>query len=247
MPYLIKGLNAGVARRNEYNVTFLPEPHCELKLKKGAYESFGIEFKPEYFRKLSKDDAPLFRNFVSAVLEGRPSSITGSHHMATPQIMDVVSELVHFRYPGKMRKLYIRSRVVDLLRLSLENIAMEKEGTNEISVSDMRALNSVKEYLLENLDNPGSLREISLRTGINEFKLKTGFRKAFGKSVIAFVHEQRLVQAKTMITKTDLPLKVIAMKAGYRNISNFTTAFRKHFGYPPGTLKRNSAAEEPNS
>lgn len=245
MPYAIKGLGTGVARRNQYNLTFLPEPHCELKLKKGAYESFGVEFRPEYLQKLSKDDAPHFHNFVSGVLEGRPSSITDSYHTATPEIMDVVSELVHFRYPGKMRKLYIKSRVVDLLRLSLENIATEREHPNEISALERRVLNGVKEYLLENLDNPGSLREIALHTGINEFKLKTGFRKAFGKSVIAFVHGERLSRAKVMITKTNLPLKVIAMQAGYRNITNFTTAFRKHFGYPPGTLKRDSTGEEP--
>src|SRR5690606_27987920 len=106
-------------------------------------------------------------------------------------------------------------------------------------------VNAVKEYLLANLDNPGTLKEISVRTGVNEFKLKRGFRKVFGKSVMGFVQEARLNLAKEMITNSDSPLKAIAMRAGYRNISNFTTAFRKHFGYSPGTLKRGSSGEKP--
>jgi AraC family transcriptional activator of pyochelin receptor len=243
IPYLIKNLRAGVAKRNHYNLTFLPESHCELSLRKGEYESFGVEFMPEYLRKLGRDNAPLFREFVLSVLEGRPSSITEAHHVANSQIMDIVNELVHFRYPGTMPSLYIKSKVVDLLRLSIENIytAGKDITTSGISTSDLKALTSVREFILANLDNPGTLPEIAIRTGINEFKLKTGFRKAFGKSVIAFVHEERLLRAKALITETELPMKVIAIKAGYRNLSNFTTAFRKLFGYPPGTLKRGSS------
>jgi AraC family transcriptional regulator, transcriptional activator of the genes for pyochelin and ferripyochelin receptors len=242
IPYLIKDLRAGVARRNHYNLTFLPESHCELSLKKGEYESFGVEFMPDYLRKLGKDNAPLFREFVLSVLEGRPSSITEAHHVANSQIMDIVNELVHFRYPGTLPSLYIKSKVVDLLRLSIENIyiADSDRTVRGMSSSDLKALTAVKEFLLVNLDNPGTLPEIAIRTGINEFKLKTGFKKAFGKSVIAFVHEERLQRAKFLITETDLPMKLVAVKAGYRSLSNFTTAFRKLFGYPPGTLKRGS-------
>jgi AraC family transcriptional activator of pyochelin receptor len=246
IPYLIKDLRAGVARRNHYNLTFLPESHCELSLKKGEYESFGVEFMPDYLRKLGKDNAPLFREFVFSVLEGRPSSITEAHHVANSQIMDIVNELLHFRYPGAMPSLYIKSKVVDLLRLSIENIyvADSDRTVSGISNSDLKALTAVKEFLLANLDNPGTLPEIAIRTGMNEFKLKTGFRKAFGKSVIAFVLEERLLRAKTLITETDMPMKVIAAKAGYKNLSNFTTAFRKLFGYPPGTLMRGSSDEQ---
>jgi AraC family transcriptional regulator, transcriptional activator of the genes for pyochelin and ferripyochelin receptors len=247
IPYLIKNLRSGVAKRNHYNLTFLPESHCELSLRKGEYESFGVEFKPEFLRKLGGDNAPLFLEFVLSVLEGRPSSITDAHHVATSQIMDIVDELVHFRYPGVMPRLYIKSKVVDLLRLSIENIHTANKDTviKGVSSSDLKALTGVREYILTNLGNPGTLPEIAIRTGMNEFKLKTGFKKAFGKSVIAFVHEQRLLRAKALITETELPMKVIAVKAGYRNLSNFTTAFRKLFGYPPGTLKRGSSQAPP--
>jgi len=246
IPYLIKNLRGGVARRNHYNLTFLPESHCELSLKKGEYELFGVEFVPEYLSKLGSDNAPLFREFVLSVLEGRASSITETHHVASSQIMDIVEELVHFRYPGVMPKLYIKSKVVDLLRLSIENIytADKNITTQGISTSDLRALTGVRDFILANLDNPGTLTEIAIRTGMNLFKLKTGFRKAFGKSVIAFVHEERLLRAKALITESDMPMKVIAAKAGYRSLSNFTTAFRKLFGYPPGTLKRGSSDEQ---
>lgn len=243
--YAIDGFRTGVAKRNHYNLTFLPESHCELMLKKGDYELFGIEFKPEYLMMLSSDEAPLFRDFISAVAQGRATSIVQSHKMATTEIMDVVSDLAHFRQQDvMMKRLYIRSRVMELLRLAVENIAAEASLHQEVPASEMKAMNDVREYLLANLNNPGSLSDIALHTGINEFKLKNGFRKMFGKSVIAFVLEERLIRAKAMITNTNVPIKVIATRSGYRNISNFTTAFRKHFGYPPGKLKRGNSNDD---
>jgi AraC-like DNA-binding protein len=39
------------------------------------------------------------------------------------------------------------------------------------------------------------------------------------------------------VTTTDLPLKTIAPRAGFRSIAYMTTVFRRHFGTTPAALR----------
>ena len=91
---------------------------------------------------------------------------------------------------------------------------------------------------MKNLDDPGSFSEIAQIAGLNEWKLKYGFKQLFDKTVFSYIHEERLNRARTLILETGLPMKTVAHDAGYKSLSNFNTAFRRVFGYPPGRLKR---------
>ena len=49
--------------------------------------------------------------------------------------------------------------------------------------------------------------------------------------------EVRLAEARRLVTTTDLPLKTIAPRAGFRSIAYMTTVFRRHFGTTPAALR----------
>lgn len=235
----VHSLGAGVAKRNHYNLSYLPEAHCEYIFAKGDYATFGIQFTQEYIQRLDMDKFPLFTEFINKINEGIQARITDRHLFATSEMLTIINELLTFRYEGSLPKLFMKSKVVELLRLSLENISQRTAASRPlISASELKLMESVRDCILSKLDNPGTLAEIAQRAGLNQFRLKSSFKKAFGKSVIAFVHEERLNRAKAKIVETDLSMKSIAQIAGYKNLSNFATAFRKLFGYSPGTLKR---------
>ncbi len=42
---------------------------------------------------------------------------------------------------------------------------------------------------------------------------------------------------RRLVTTTDLPLKTIAPRAGFRSIAYMTTVFRRHFGTTPAALR----------
>jgi len=113
----------------------------------------------------------------------------------------------------------------------------------DLRPADIQKIEFVKEHLLRNINNPGTLSEIAHIAGLNECKLKYGFKYLFGKTVFGFIHRERLNTAKAMILESGLPMKSIAHSSGYRNVSNFATAFRKAFGYSPGSLKRKTDTE----
>jgi AraC family transcriptional regulator, transcriptional activator of the genes for pyochelin and ferripyochelin receptors len=237
--FYVKDLGTGVSRKNQYNMTYLPDVLCEYKFKKGEYASFGVQFQLDFLEALGIDNSPLLLQFLNNVKSGKATQISTSYQTVSPEMLPLINDLRSFSYKGTMPKLYLRVKVAELLRLSVENIATPRtKAPIDLRPSDIQKIHLVKEHLLKNLYNPGTLSEIAHIVGLNECKLKYGFKYIFGNTVFGFVYAERLNAARVMILESGLPMKSIAQSSGYRNVSNFATAFRKAFGYSPGSLKR---------
>jgi AraC-like DNA-binding protein len=87
------------------------------------------------------------------------------------------------------------------------------------------------------MDAPPSLPELARHVGLNEFKLKTGFRTLFGTSVFAYLRAQRMELARRLLVQRGQSVTEVALRVGYANPSKFALAFRKHFGFPPSALR----------
>jgi AraC-like DNA-binding protein len=84
-----------------------------------------------------------------------------------------------------------------------------------------------------------SLRGRYRRVGLNEYKLKRGFRELFGTTVFAYLSEQRLALAKRMLLDTDKTAAEIAFELGYATPQHFSAAFKKRFGVSPKSMRKN--------
>ena len=73
---------------------------------------------------------------------------------------------------------------------------------------------------------------------ITHIPLDEAFRKRFGLSIYAFVSDHRLVEAHAALARTDIPMKALAANLGYSHVNNFIYAFKKKFGYPPGSVRK---------
>lgn len=237
--YSIKELGHGIARKNQYNMTFLPEVACEYNFNKGEYASFGVQFTLDYLQRLCTDNDPVFIDFINHVKENKAAKISPHHLTVTSEMQLLIQDMLLFRYKGSHPKLYFQGKVVELLRMSVENISTgQPDPLIDLRADDIRKIHFAKDYVLKNLDNPGSFSAIAQASGLNEWKLKFGFKQLFNKTVFSYIHAQRLNRARTLILETGLPMKSIAHDAGYKSLSNFNTAFRRLYGYPPGRLKR---------
>ena len=76
------------------------------------------------------------------------------------------------------------------------------------------------------------------KAGINEHKLKNGFRELFGQPVFVYIRDQRLILAKKLLQETKLDETVIAPKAGFKPyLPGFIKAFTKKYKRPPHNLR----------
>ena len=71
------------------------------------------------------------------------------------------------------------------------------------------------------------------KAGINEFKLKQGFRELFQTSPYQYRLHLCLEKAKQLLEDTDDTIDQIASKVGFDTYNGFSTAFKKAFNIAP--------------
>ena len=88
---------------------------------------------------------------------------------------------------------------------------------------------------VEFVDPPG-LFELARRVGLNDFKLKRGFKEAFGTTVFGYVRRLRMDKAKSLLENGDLNVTEAALEAGYSLLGHFAASFKKRFGILPSQI-----------
>ncbi|PSO64766.1 MAG: AraC family transcriptional regulator [Cyanobacteria bacterium QH_6_48_35] len=154
----------------------------------------------------------------------------------TPAMQLVLQQIMHCPYQGAMKRLYLESKVMELIALRLGQF-LEASGGQKRSPSlgadDVERIYRAKEILLQNLTDPPYLATLARRVALNEHKLKVGFRELFDTTVFGYLHTQRMERAKQLLEAGSMTIIAIAQTVGYANRSHFAAAFRKWFGANP--------------
>lgn len=203
------------------------------------YTTFSIHFTQEYLSKFATH-FPLLGELLKKAEHGLPGMMSRYHGQMTPEMNTLIKKILGCSYEGDIRNLYLEAKVQELLLLALEQTASAEEKTADIVLRpyDIEKIREAHDYLLRNMENPCTLIELSHKVGINDFKLKKGFKKLYGTTVYDFLIDARMEKAKLLLLETDTPVHDIAFITGYKNLSSFITAFKKKTGYSPGSFKK---------
>lgn len=88
------------------------------------------------------------------------------------------------------------------------------------------------------MDDPPSLLALARQVGLNDFKLKRGFRQVFGTTAFGYLHDQRMERARQLLEERRFNVTEVACTVGYANPSHFAAAFKRKFGVNPGAYSR---------
>lgn len=105
---------------------------------------------------------------------------------------------------------------------------------------DLLKLTYLKDLILHDLRVHYTIPELAARCEMNEFKLKTGFKQLYGKSIYDFLQHHRMQLGLKLLTSTDEPIKEIARQCGYGYSNNFIAVFRKYFNTKPTDYRRSA-------
>ncbi|MBP1989749.1 helix-turn-helix transcriptional regulator [Paenibacillus eucommiae] len=158
----------------------------------------------------------------------------------TPAIQRCVSEMIHCKHQGTMKRLYMESKALEFIALFGESDGYGSVGGSmTLRHDDITKLKQVHQLVQIHFEQPLSIRELAKRVGMNEFKLKKGFRELFDMTIFELVRQKRMEKALWYMEVEHLNVGKTAVSVGYSNVSNFTTTFRKHYGCNPSEyLKR---------
>jgi len=144
-------------------------------------------------------------------------------------------------FQGSLQEIYLESKILELIYsfFSIPIVSCTPKTTDvNLSTDDIKSLEKAKKILLNNLQNPPSLKELASKSAINEFKLKQGFKKLFGTTVYGIVHEQRLENAKDLLLSHEISVQEAAKNVGYHSMGYFSKIFKDKFGVYPIQMKQ---------
>ena len=84
--------------------------------------------------------------------------------------------------------------------------------------------------------------DLAGRLGVTERHLRRVFAQAHGVSPIDYLTTQRLLQAKQLLTDTDLPVTEVALACGFESLRRFNAVFAEQVRLKPTELRRAGSA-----
>jgi AraC-like DNA-binding protein len=223
----------------QHTISYTPQFDGYYTMESPAIRNFGVVLAEDFFSRLLVDDQACLRGFWDKVQAGKLADITPSAMAITPGQLALIRQMEHCAYRGHMKQLFYEAKIIELFLLQAEQ-AEKLTGIKPPSVQakDRDKLYEARDFIREHMLQPLSLLQIARSCGLNDFKLKKGFKEVFGMTVFEYITELKMNYGKQMLTDTSCPVYEVAYMLGYTDPHNFSRAFRKHFGYLPGRLKK---------
>jgi AraC-like DNA-binding protein len=224
--------------QNQHNLLFSPHPEGDHCFPEGVSRAFHISFELDYFTRLVDFNEEQVTSLLEKITRG-DSFLASREMMPTqPKMLGIIQEIRNCGLKGGFKKMYLEAKVLELLSLQLEQSSRPVTESNALRKPDLDRLRQVRDYLDVHFLNPASLPEIARMFGLNDFKLKKGFREQYNTTVFGYAHERRMGLAQKLLNEGILNVSQVADVVGYENPNHFSAAFKKRFGYSPGVVLR---------
>ncbi|MBL7815968.1 MAG: helix-turn-helix transcriptional regulator [Saprospiraceae bacterium] len=179
-----------------------------------------------------------FEVILTFNLDGTVSDGNGFSIFST-SFQGIINSIINCSFAGQAQAFFLEAKALELAALYLA--ATEQTTKNYVfckSEYDRERLFFAKTYLLEHYDLPPTIAELARIAGINEFKLKNGFKELFGDTIHNFVNNHKMDIALKRLTEGGQKASQVAFDLGFSSLQHFSKAFRQKFGYPPSQVKK---------
>ena len=100
---------------------------------------------------------------------------------------------------------------------------------------------SARQHLLRNLAETPNLECLARLVSTNPKRLNEAFKHCVGATVFTYLREERMRQARALLSDTTREVQTIALELGFTSGANFATAFKERFGVTPLQFRQNRA------
>lgn len=235
--------NTHVFIPHQHNMMYTPEFDGEVdfdhQARKG-YKFFEIHISRPYFLEVAKDSCEVLSRFADQVSAGMPAELSPRSLPISIAMQACVNEIMDCPFQGGLKLLFLQAKCLELLALqaqAFDSLASAPASPVLRSEYEKECILQARDYLVEHLDTPPSLSELSRIAGLNTYKLKNGFKEVFATTVYGYLNDVKLTRAREQLL-AGTSIKDIALELGYGSVQHFSKAYRKKFGLPPGRSRR---------
>ncbi|WP_066854004.1 helix-turn-helix domain-containing protein [Halodesulfovibrio spirochaetisodalis] len=217
-----------------------PEENCASRLRAGTWSNMVYMFIKNDMFASSPDLKELSENNLMNILTGTQDDMVSAPQKASSANLHVLRSLLSLPTRNQWDWVRLESHFLELIATSTEDFGtpFSKAGSSQLSVTDIAALGMARDILISQMATPPSIQELAKKSGINEFKLKRGFKQYFGETVYGYLRNYRMETAQKMLTLRTMNVTEAALHVGYSNPSAFSAAYKKKFGHTPAEYRK---------
>jgi len=153
-------------------------------------------------------------------------------------IQHIFSEL--YTIQNQIKFSYIRIKLLELLLILSEmDFDSCKKKYTYFSKSQRDCIRQIHDFILENIAEHYTIKELSERFKISPTTMKNCFKGIYGSPVYDYLRTYRLQVAEKLLRDGQLSVGEIASQIGYANPNKFTSAFTIEYGMTPTEYKKN--------
>ncbi|MEO0470428.1 MAG: AraC family transcriptional regulator [Bacteroidota bacterium] len=194
-----------------------------------AFKCVSMALPEEQLRKFYHD-RPISKNWVEDVSKQRP--------IQAHSLLDNFFGSLHsyFEMQDVLPDELVAVKIQEVLTIidTIDKRASAILGTfSEIGKIDLKKY--MEEHFMYNLP----LERFAFLTGRSLTTFKSDFKKIFNQTPRKWLTEKRLNLAHHKLTAEKQRINDVYHSVGFENLSHFSFAFKKAFGYSPSTIRRN--------
>lgn len=227
---------------NQCFITYSPEFSGTTQVPAGRpFQSLGIWIDPQLFDFFAAEQKDHFPIELRDTIKTHRKQSYFHEFEASPSFDMVIHQVLNCPYTHSLKRLFLESKVLELITCTLAQFINTDMGLEQSSVSkssDVERVRRAKDLVSRNIQNPPKLQELARIVGLTHPKLNLCFRKIYGTTVYGYIREMRLNQAKLLLNEGHMNVTEVALEVGYSSLSHFAKAFKDCFGTLPGYYLR---------
>jgi LacI family transcriptional regulator len=125
------------------------------------------------------------------------------------------------------------------------NLALPPDGvqrrrsTDVLATDDPLVIEALR-FIRENIQKRLSVSNVVDAVAVSRRLLEMRFREVLDRSILDEIHRVQLQVAEQMLRNTDVPIRTIAIRAGFRDVNHLTRIFSNTMGLPPAAFRKQS-------
>lgn len=203
LPFILSGRSSSAVTPNEpvsfhtnqHNLFYAPTPELYFDIApEQPYEWLSIHLAPNFFGQMAKQKGDTISRLAASVSRQQVVRLGTQNLPITAAMHTVLTQLTRCSMGGASKRLFLEAKVIELLALQLDQYehALTEPEPSVVHRPEYDKLLEVRRLLQAHFDKPPTLSELSRLVGLNECKLKKGFREVFGEPVYGWVLNYRL-------------------------------------------------------
>jgi AraC-like DNA-binding protein len=222
-----------------YSGAFLSNSFSELEYvvnSETESRSINIYFTSQWLNQYSglKDTGAFLKDALTS-----PGSAI-HFEVLTLEYRELMEEIFELKPAHPVYQAVLQNRVMLLLEKFLRGLYMKLVDPSYgygVADQELKRMVQIEAILVKDLGvAPPPVSELARIAMMSETKLKYTFKRIYQYGLYEYYQKNRMLKARQLLVQKKNAVKEVGMQLGFKNLSNFTIAFKKEFNILPSQL-----------